>query len=156
MSNFRFCAALLRITFANTKQQKHYFQNYKFFYSVKCCRFGTSSGEYVISTPESLVQKRARLLWQSRKRGIAENCLIFSTFSAKHLNNFDEEQLESYDKLLNQPSNEWDIYYWMVGTKPVPETYDDDLMRMLQEHCRNERKEERFEQPPLNYEPVTK
>lgn len=26
-----------------------------------------------------------------------------------------EKQLSLYDKLINQPTNDWDIYYWMTG-----------------------------------------
>uniref|UniRef100_H2Z975 Succinate dehydrogenase assembly factor 2, mitochondrial n=1 Tax=Ciona savignyi TaxID=51511 RepID=H2Z975_CIOSA len=85
---------------------------------------------------ESVTKKRARLYWQSRKRGISENCLIFSTFSAKYLNNFSEDQIDIYDKILNQPDNDWELYYWMVGAKPVPQEYQSEIMTMLQDHCR--------------------
>lgn len=27
-----------------------------------------------------------------------------------------EEQLNCYDRLINEPSNDWDIYYWATGT----------------------------------------
>nr|XP_002124208.1 succinate dehydrogenase assembly factor 2, mitochondrial-like [Ciona intestinalis] len=120
----------------------------------------TSSDVNNLSIPEksyaneSITKKRARLHWQSRKRGISENCLIFSTFAAKYLNSFSPEQIEIYDKILNKPNNDWDVYYWMVGTKNVPNEYQSEIMDMLQEHCRNNKKEERFIQPALEYEPV--
>ena len=41
--------------------------------------------QHVLKFNESPEKKRARLLWQSRKRGIAENCLLFGTFSEKYL-----------------------------------------------------------------------
>nr|CAB3265918.1 succinate dehydrogenase assembly factor 2, mitochondrial-like [Phallusia mammillata] len=121
-----------------------------------CARFSTETvyTENFRPRDESITKKRARLLWQSRKRGISENCLIFSTFAAEHLNSFNETQLSTFDELINKPSNEWDLYYWMVGTKPVPDEFSSDIMEMLQEHCRNQNKEERFVQPPLNYKPV--
>lgn len=28
----------------------------------------------------------------------------------------DERQLNLYDRLINEPSNDWDIYYWATGT----------------------------------------
>lgn len=27
-----------------------------------------------------------------------------------------EQQLNLYDRLINEPSNDWDIYYWATGT----------------------------------------
>ncbi|XP_039272255.2 succinate dehydrogenase assembly factor 2-B, mitochondrial-like [Styela clava] len=105
---------------------------------------------------ESLVKKRARLTWQSRKRGIAENCLLFSTFADKYLNDLTADQLIMYDKLLNTADNDWDMYYWMTGARSIPREFDNEIMQLLQKHCKNEEKSERFEQPPLNYEPIDK
>jgi len=104
---------------------------------------------YAIKVNEPVEKKRARLLWQSRKRGIAENCLLFGTFSQKYLDSLTEEQLVTYDRILNDYVNEWDLYYWMVGTKEVPKVYQSDIMTMLQQHCRNEERETRFKQPDL-------
>lgn len=103
---------------------------------------------------ESPVKKRARLIWQSRKRGIKENCLIFGTFADEHLASFSSAQLDLYDDLLNRSDNEWDLYYWMTGSERVPEMFDNEIMDLLKKHCKNEGKEERFEQPTLNYQPV--
>jgi len=38
-----------------------------------------------------------------------------STFCSRHLTSFTEPQLEMYDKLINKPSDEWDIFYWATG-----------------------------------------
>ncbi|KND89629.1 Succinate dehydrogenase assembly factor 2, mitochondrial [Tolypocladium ophioglossoides CBS 100239] len=54
--------------------------------------------------------KRARLLYQSRKRGILESDLLLSTFAAVHLPSMTGPQLTQYDLLLDE--NDWDIYYW--------------------------------------------
>lgn len=105
---------------------------------------------------EDLVRKRARLVWQSRKRGIAENCLLLSTFADKHLKGFDMTQLTMYDDIINKAVNDWQLYYWMLGYKPTPKEFDNEIMTMLKVHCKNEDKVERFEQPVLNYEPVQK
>ncbi|EEA24181.1 Succinate dehydrogenase assembly factor 2 mitochondrial [Talaromyces marneffei ATCC 18224] len=53
---------------------------------------------------------RARLLYQSRKRGILETDLLLSTFADVYLGNMSKEQLQQYDKFLDE--NDWDIYYW--------------------------------------------
>ncbi|KAL2003746.1 hypothetical protein VTN02DRAFT_2511 [Thermoascus thermophilus] len=64
---------------------------------------------------------RARLLYQSRKRGILETDLLLSTFAAAHLNSMTPEQMKEYDRFLDE--NDWDIYYWATqDPKDAPET----------------------------------
>ncbi|KAK1754637.1 TPR repeat protein [Echria macrotheca] len=58
-------------------------------------------------TPETM---RARLLYQSRKRGTLESDLLLSTFAATHLSKMTPAQLVQYDLFLDE--NDWDIYYW--------------------------------------------
>lgn len=31
-----------------------------------------------------------------------------------------EQQLNLYDRLINEPSNDWDIYYWATGRVQLP------------------------------------
>ena len=99
---------------------------------------------------ESETEKRARLLYQSRKRGILENGLLLGTFAQKHLNNFNQEQLTLYDRLINLPSNDWEIYYWATGAKDTPEEFDNEVMNLLKSHAKNKDKESRFHLPDLN------
>ena len=40
----------------------------------------------------------------------------------------DEEKLVLYDRLINLPSNDWEIYYWAVGQKETPEDFDNIVM----------------------------
>ncbi|OLN85954.1 Succinate dehydrogenase assembly factor 2, mitochondrial [Colletotrichum chlorophyti] len=53
---------------------------------------------------------RARLLYQSRKRGTLESDLLMSTFANEHLPHMTKAQMEQYDLFLDE--NDWDIYYW--------------------------------------------
>ena len=86
---------------------------------------------------ESVGRRRARLLWQSRKRGILETDLLLSTFAAKHLATMNAEELTLYDKLLDEP--DWEIYYYATGKKPAPERFTGTkLLQDLQDHVRNE------------------
>lgn len=121
------------------------------------------------TTNESIDKKRARLLYQSRKRGkaksqiaphcshlfflltgILENDLLLASFAKKYLDTMEPSQLEEYDRLINTTSNEWDIYYWAVGTKQPPVEYRGPIMDKLIQHARNEEREQRFKQPELN------
>jgi len=99
---------------------------------------------------ESVETLRARLLYQSRKRGMLENGLLLSTFAAKFLNSLTEVELRDYDRLINLPSNDWDIYYWATGVKPIPKEFDTAILHKFIDHVRNEDKESRLRQPDLN------
>jgi len=62
---------------------------------------------------ESTAVLRRRLLYQSRKRGMLENGLLLSTFAHEHLNEMSRKQLVDYDRLINSPSNDWDLFHWV-------------------------------------------
>lgn len=98
---------------------------------------------------EPLEEKRSRLMYQSRKRGMLENGLLLGSFAHKHLSEFDEEHLVLYDRLINLPSNDWDIYYWATGTKETPEEFNNKVMDLLKEHTRNKDRESRIVMPSL-------
>lgn len=48
---------------------------------------------------ESIETTRARLVYQSRKRGTLENDLLLSTFAQEHLGTMDAEELSEFDKV---------------------------------------------------------
>ncbi|KAL6712754.1 Succinate dehydrogenase assembly factor 2 mitochondrial [Lecanora helva] len=60
---------------------------------------------------------RARLLYQSRKRGTLESDLLLSTFADSNLSRMTPKQLEQFDLFLDE--NDWDIYYWATQ-EPSP------------------------------------
>ncbi|XP_037993264.1 succinate dehydrogenase assembly factor 2, mitochondrial [Motacilla alba alba] len=120
----------------------------------------TDSGKDVLEIPlppwqerpdEPLDTKRARLLYESRKRGMLENCILLSLFAKENLARMSEEQLNRYDRLINEPSNDWDIYYWATEAKPAPAEFDTDVMAMLREFAKNRNREQRLRQPDLEY-----
>ncbi|XP_054057558.1 succinate dehydrogenase assembly factor 2, mitochondrial isoform X1 [Rissa tridactyla] len=128
---------------------------------------------------EPLETKRARLLYESRKRGMLENCILLSQgragvacvlrrrdnispgerrekgqsslFAKENLNRMSEQQLNLYDRLINEPSNDWDIYYWATEAKPTPAEFENDVMAMLREFAKNKKREQRLRQPDLEY-----
>ncbi|NWI92219.1 SDHF2 factor, partial [Pitta sordida] len=80
-----------------------------------------------------------------------ENCLLLSLFAKEHLGRMSEEQLSRYDRLINEPSNDWDIYYWATEAKPAPPEFEHDVLAMLREFTRNRNREQRLRQPDLEY-----
>jgi Uncharacterized conserved protein len=90
-----------------------------------------------------------RLLYQSRKRGMLENDLLLASFAARYLENMTAEQVRLYDRLINLPSNDWDIFNWATGVKPTPAEFDNEVMQLLKEHVQNKNRESRIRQPDL-------
>ncbi|QPC68690.1 hypothetical protein HYE67_010921 [Fusarium culmorum] len=64
--------------------------------------------------------KRARLVYQSRKRGTLESDLLLSTFASAHLASLSPELLDQYDRILDE--NDWDIYYWATQKEELSST----------------------------------
>ncbi|XXH03778.1 hypothetical protein Hte_010184 [Hypoxylon texense] len=62
---------------------------------------------------------RARLVYQSRKRGTLEADLLLSTFADTYLPTMTREQMAQFDRFLDE--NDWDIYYWATQ-EPPPNT----------------------------------
>ncbi|KAI0631238.1 Flavinator of succinate dehydrogenase-domain-containing protein [Trametes polyzona] len=86
---------------------------------------------------EAVETMRARLVYQSRKRGTLESDLLLSTFAKERLGEMDEEELREFDKLMDEP--DWDIYYWATGKKTPPERWSNSrVLDKLREHVRNE------------------
>lgn len=71
-------------------------------------------------TGEDDKTKRARLVYQSRKRGCLESDLLLSTFASTRLQTLTPEQLDQYDLLLDE--NDWDIYYWATQRESTSST----------------------------------
>ncbi|KAI0406051.1 Flavinator of succinate dehydrogenase-domain-containing protein [Xylaria palmicola] len=61
---------------------------------------------------------RARLVYQSRKRGILETDLLLSTFADQYLPAMTRAEMGEYDLFLDE--NDWDIYYWATQDETQP------------------------------------
>ncbi|KAG8125527.1 hypothetical protein E2320_020674 [Naja naja] len=72
-------------------------------------------------------------------------------FAKENLNQMNEQQLDLYDRLINEPSNDWDIYSWATETKPAPEIFENEILQMLREFTKNKHREKRLRQPDLEY-----
>lgn len=68
-------------------------------------------------TGEDANTMRARLVYQSRKRGTLESDLLMSTFADANLPKMTMAQMAQYDLFLDE--NDWDIYYWATQ-EPTP------------------------------------
>ena len=60
---------------------------------------------------------------------------LCSWFANKHQAIMSPDQLDQYDCIINLPSNNWDIYYWITGKDEVSEEYDNDACTHTCTHC---------------------
>ena len=104
---------------------------------------------YKARSGETTSEQKARLLYQSRKRGMLENGILLSCFADRYLEGMDDKQLHIFDDLINTPSNDWDIFHWITGKTPAPAEYQSEILDMLQSFVQNKNKEQRLQQPDL-------
>jgi antitoxin CptB len=78
---------------------------------------------------ETVEVRRKRLTFRSWHRGTREADILLGRFADRHLPNFDEGQLERYERLLEL--SDPDLYNWMSAREPVPPEHDNDVMRLL-------------------------
>ncbi|NXD73592.1 SDHF2 factor, partial [Eolophus roseicapillus] len=76
---------------------------------------------------------------------------LCSLFAKENLHLMSEHQLNLYDRLINEPSNDWDIYYWATEAKPTPVEFESEVMAKLRDFAKNKNREQRLRQPDLEY-----
>lgn len=80
---------------------------------------------------EDITIRRKRLLHRSRYTGMKETDLMLGRFANKYLKEFDDEELDIYEKLLK--AGDPSIYAWAVGREEIPEEYDTSVMQKLKQ-----------------------
>ncbi len=70
-----------------------------------------------------------KLKFRAWHRGFREADLILGPFADGHLEQMGAEQLDSFERLLDQADH--DVYGWIIGSAPTPEAFDDDVMDLL-------------------------
>ena len=73
--------------------------------------------------------RRKRLAFRSRHRGTRESDLILGRFADSHLADFDEDQLDRYEALLE--CADADLFDWITGRAIPPPEHDHDVTRLL-------------------------
>ncbi|MBP0651503.1 succinate dehydrogenase assembly factor 2, partial [Mycobacterium tuberculosis] len=77
----------------------------------------------------SLDVRRKRMLLRARHRGMKEMDLILGGFADAHLANFDDAELDVFERLLDESDH--DILAWIVGDAPVPARADTPLFQRI-------------------------
>lgn len=71
-----------------------------------------------------------RLAYQSGHRGTKELDLIFGHFAARHLRDLTAEELNQYERLLDDV-NEATLWDWLIGQAEPPAEFDTPLFRRI-------------------------
>ncbi len=82
-----------------------------------------------IPVEDNISIKRKQMVFRSWHRGTREVDLLLGRFADAHMPAFDAEQLELYDRFLN--NSDPDIYNWITGQEPVPPAEDNKVVRLL-------------------------
>ena len=70
-----------------------------------------------------------RVLFQCWHRGTQESDFILGGFADTYLTDFDSEQLDRFEALLE--CTDPDLFDWIIGGFDAPEEHDHDVMRLL-------------------------
>ena len=76
-----------------------------------------------------LETRRKRLLYRSVYRGNKENDILLGQFARAHIQSFDAEELDQYERILEAGDN--DIFDWISGQAAVPTEADTPVLRKL-------------------------
>ena len=79
--------------------------------------------------PESLEERRRRLIYRSLYTGMKETDVLLGPFARRYVPEFSGPQLDRYERLLREPDP--DILDWVSGRQAVPEVHEHDVMKLL-------------------------
>lgn len=74
--------------------------------------------------------RRKRMKFHCWHRGIREMDLILGNFSDRFMDELSRTELDDLAALLDQPDP--DVYKWIVGQAPVPESFDTPVFARIQ------------------------
>ena len=78
-------------------------------------------------------RRRKRLVFRAWHRGTRETDLILGRFADAHVDGFSERELADFERILEMPDP--DIFAWVTGAVPVPETASPTLRRLIAYHA---------------------
>jgi len=70
-----------------------------------------------------------KILYRAEHRGFREADIIIGGFAQKHLEQLSPEQLDEFERLIDQPDQ--DLYAWIIGREPIPEQFAGEVMDLI-------------------------
>mmetsp|Transcript_126137 Transcript_126137/g.188236 ORF Transcript_126137/g.188236 Transcript_126137/m.188236 type:complete len:148 (+) Transcript_126137:1-444(+) len=87
-----------------------------------------------------LARYKRKLLYQSKQRGMKENCILVGGFAEKYLSTMNTSELAQFDKLLQEIDPA--LNEWICGVHPFPPDLDGTVAQNMKTFANNN---------PLNY-----
>jgi antitoxin CptB len=81
-------------------------------------------------TPREIRLKQLR--FRAWRRGFREHDFLMGSFADRHLSALPDDQLDAFQGLLDEP--DWDVYAWILGSAPVPDAHQSQVMDLLRSH----------------------
>ena len=78
---------------------------------------------------DTLETVRRKLRFRSLRRGTKESDLVIGGFAEAHLHALTQDQLASFEALLDE--NDQDVLSWVIEMKTPPPAHDTDVLAML-------------------------
>ena len=85
-------------------------------------------GEQMILEHE-MDTRRRKLTFRAWRRGFREMDLYMGSFADQFLPDFDEAQLDEFERLLSVP--DWEVYAWLIGQTEVPDNQKGPVLDQL-------------------------
>jgi antitoxin CptB len=82
-------------------------------------------------TSAGLDERQRRLLYRAWHRGTREMDLIMGRFADAAVGQLSEAEIAELERLAEVPDPE--LYAWLTGGRPVPDTYDQATFRRLRD-----------------------
>lgn len=70
-----------------------------------------------------------KILYRAEHRGFREADIIIGGFAQKHLEQLSPDQLDEFERLIDQPDQ--DLYAWIIGREPIPEQFAGEVMDLI-------------------------
>jgi antitoxin CptB len=70
-----------------------------------------------------------KILYRAEHRGFREADIIIGGFAQKHLEQLSPEQLDEFERLIDQPDQ--DLYAWIIGRESIPEQFAGEVMDLI-------------------------
>lgn len=81
------------------------------------------------------IEKLGRITFRAWRRGFREADLVLGPFIEQVGPGLTEAELDMFEALLNE--DDYDIYAWIIGDKPVPDIHAGPLMDKVQAFMRD-------------------
>lgn len=74
-----------------------------------------------------LSDRKRQAIFRATHRGTREMDILLGGFVEYQIHSFSDQEMDQLERLMQAP--DWDIYKWITGTLPVPNTYNTQLFQ---------------------------